>query len=478
MSSCILYGRKNEQRELDRLYRSQQAEFLAIYGRRRVGKTHLIHQYFHDKGIYFEVTGIHKAALSLQLENFATVFSDVFFRGQKKISINHWFEAFTLLRKHIETLPVNNKIILFFDELPWFSTPKSNFLSALEHCWNRYLSRMNNVLLIVCGSAAAWMIDNVINNRGGLHGRISKEMRLLPFTLAETEDFLKARHVVLPRKDIVEIYMAMGGVAKYLMQIEPGQSANQIINNICFSRNGYLFKEFEKLYSSLFDNYHNHIEIVKQLAKKNSGLSRTILLKRAGLSSGGTSSKILKELEAAELIMKVPEYGEKNSTWVYRLSDEYSLFYLHWIESAPDPSLQGVEEDYWIKKRNNRRWSTWSGYIFEALCLKHVDKIKKALGIGGVSTTSFTWNNERAQIDLVIERADNCINLCEIKFVNNEFLIDKKYATILNQKKEIFQAITMTKKALFTTLISPYGVKENQYYKAAVQNQLTLDDLF
>ena len=259
---------------------------------------------------------------------------------------------------------------------------------------------MNNVLLIVCGSAAAWMIDNVINNRGGLHGRVSKEMRLFPFTLAETESFLKARQVVLPRKDIVEIYMAMGGVAQYLMQVEPGQSASQIVNGVCFSRNGYLFKEFEKLYSSLFDNYQKHIDIVRQLAKKGSGLPRSALLKRAGLPSGGTSSKVLKELEMAEFIMKVPVYEEKNATWVYRLSDEYSLFYLHWIEAAPDPSLQGIEEDYWIKKRNSRRWAPWSGYVFEALCLKHVDRIKKALGIGGVSTLSSTWNKAAGQSHL------------------------------------------------------------------------------
>ncbi|MBB72126.1 MAG: ATPase [Legionellales bacterium] len=474
----ILYERQYEQKELEALCHSAEAEFLAIYGRRRVGKTFLVSEYFSDKGIYFEVTGIHKGALSAQLDNFAIVFSDVFYRGKDKPQLSSWYDAFTLLRQQIETVPKQEKVILFFDELPWLAASKSEFLPALEHCWNRYLSRMSNVILIVCGSAASWMIDNIINNKGGLHGRLSKEMHLFPFNLSETENFLKARHIGLPRKDILEIYMAMGGVAKYLTQAKPGRSAAQIINDVCFSRNGYLFKEFEKLYASLFDNHEKHIDIVKQLATKRKGLTRKALLDKTGLTSGGTSSRILRELEASGFIMKVPSYDGRASNNLYRLSDEYSLFYLDWIEAAPDTSLQTIESDYWLKQRTSRRWSAWSGYVFEDICLKHADKIKAALGISGVSTTVSTWQNDKAQIDLVIERADNCINLCEIKFYNDEFIVDKDYADKLQQKKRHFQQATKTKKALFTTLITPYGVRQNQHYLESVQSQLTVDDLF
>lgn len=402
----------------------------------------------------------------------------MFNRGKIITTPKSWFDAFTLLRQQIETTPKNKKIIIFFDELPWFVTPRSEFLQSLEHCWNRYLSRMNNVLLIVCGSAASWMIENIINNRGGLHGRLSKEIRLMPFNLAETERFLQANRVNLPRKDILEIYMAMGGVAKYLTQALPGKSAAQIINDVCFTRNGYLFKEFEKLYSSLFENFTKHIEIVKQLAKKKSGFTRSDLLKKVNLPSGGTTTKILTELEESGFIIKIPLYKKKQTSWIYRLNDEYSLFYLDWIESAPNTSLQGVEQDYWLKKRTSRRWSTWSGYAFESICLKHVDRIKQALGISGVSTVTTTWQNENAQIDLVIDRADNCINLCEIKFCNTEFVIDQAYAEKLNKKKDHFRDDTKTKKALLTTIITPYGAKQNKHYLACIDNQLTVDDLF
>lgn len=474
----ILQQRQDEQKELETLYQSNEAEFIAIYGRRRVGKTFLVNQYFQGRGLYFEITGIHKASLNQQLDNFATVYADIFCRGKKKDRFNSWFEAFTALRRQIEIVPQQEKVVLFFDELPWFATPKSEFLPVLEHCWNRYLSRMPNVLLIVCGSAASWMIDNIINNKGGFHGRLSKKIRLLPFSLSETENFLKTRQIDLPRKDILEIYMAMGGVAKYLTQIRPGRSAAQVINDTCFSKNGYLFGEFENLYRSLFDNHEQHMEIVRQLAKKKKGLNRSDLLGKTGLSSGGSSSKVLRELESSGFIVKIPQYPNKKSNWIYRLNDEYSLFYLDWIESAPDMSLQGIDENYWLKQRTSRRWSTWTGYVFEDLCLKHIDKIKNALGISGVGTISSTWQNRDAQIDLVIERADNCINLCEIKFCNDEFIIDKNYADKLEQKKKHFQQATKTKKALFTTIITPFGVKSNQHYLRVVQNQLTIDDLF
>jgi uncharacterized protein len=477
-SMKTLYERQCEKNELEKLLHSHEAEFLAMYGRRRIGKTFLVTQYFRNKGTYLEITGIHKASLETQLNNFATVLSDVFYANKKQLHFTHWFDAFTQLHQHIAKISSTQKVIIFFDELPWFATSKSNFLPALEHCWNRYLSRMNNVLLIVCGSAASWMIDNVINNKAGLHGRLSKEMRLMPFTLSETERFLKAKQVDLPRKDITEIYMTMGGVAKYLTQIKPGRSATQIINDICFSRHGYLFKEFEKLYQSLFNHHEKHIEIIKQLAKKKIGIPRNELLRLAGLSSGGTSTKILKELECSGFIIKVPAHKKSHSAYHYRLVDEYSLFYLDWINHVPDTSLQGIEPDYWQKQRTSRRWSTWSGYAFETLCLKHIDKIKTALGIASVSTTSSSWHNVSAQIDLIIERADHCINLCEIKYCHSEFVIDKAYAEKLEHKKQQFQAATKTKKALFTTMITPYGVIINKHYLTAVQNQLTMDDLF
>ncbi len=481
-----IYGRQQEIKKLETIYSSQHAEFLAIYGRRRVGKTYLIHEFFKKKGLYFELTGIKDATINVQLNNFTIEFSDLFFKGVKQPVPADWFEAFTQLRYQIENIKHDEKIILFFDELPWLVSPKSNFLQALDHFWNRYMSRDKRIILIICGSAASWMIKNVINNKGGLYGRISREIRLIPFELSEVEEYLKTRDIKLERKQVLEIYMAIGGVAKYLTYIERGRSSAQIINDICFSGSGGLHKEFNKLYASLFNKHENHIKIIKELSKNRSGLTKGELLKKTGLKSGGTSSNIFNELVESNFIIYIPPFGKARNSGKYRLIDEYSLFFLTWIEKAPDIGIRGVEKNYWLKKYSSRSWNTWSGFAFESICLKHIEKIKRALGIAGVSTNESCWylkpdknsSEKGAQIDLVIDRADNCINLCEIKFHNSLFKADRKFVEAQMNKIERFRNSSKTKKAIFTTLITTYGAEENSYYNEIVDNQLTMNDLF
>ncbi|MFH1654445.1 MAG: ATP-binding protein [Pseudomonadota bacterium] len=481
-----IIGRREELKTLENIYSSNEAELLAIYGRRRVGKTFLINKFFRDKGVYFELTGTKDAKAHEQLINFTAELSRVFLHGEKRAAPANWTEAFTCLRNEIEKIEEKRKIILFFDELPWLASQKSGFLQALEHFWNRYISRDKRIITIICGSAASWMIKNIIHSKGGLHNRVTKKIRLLPFTLSETEEFLNSRNINLDRKQITEIYMATGGVAQYLRYIERGKSATQVINDICFNRNGELFDEFDKLYRSLFGSYENHINIIKALSKKNSGLTKDELLKEVNLKSGGTSSKTIKELEEAGFIAYIPTFEKKKVSGRYRLIDEYSLFYLTWIVEAPNSSLEGVDKDYWIKKRTTRKWSTWSGYAFENICFKHITKIKAALGISGVSTLESSWSytppnqskTKGAQIDMIIDREDNCINLCEMKYYNSEFTIDKGYAEKLMNKKNTFKEKTNTRKTLFTTMISTYGTKKNEHYLSAVENQLIIDDLF
>ncbi len=481
-----IFGRHREIKVLETLCNSQISEFLAIYGRRRVGKTYLINEFFKNRGIYFELTGIKDANVHIQLNNFTIEFSDLFYKGIKQPVPSDWFEAFTQLRYQIESIKSNKKIILFFDEMPWLATPRSNFLQALDHFWNRYMSRDKRIILIICGSAASWMIKNVINNKGGLYGRISREIRLIPFELLEVEEYLKTRDIKLERKQILEIYMAIGGVAKYLSYIERGKSSAQIINDVCFTGSGGLHKEFNKLYASLFNKHENHIKIIRELSKSRYGLTKDELLKKTGLKSGGTSSNIFTELEESNFIVYIPSFGKAKTNGKYRLIDEYSLFYLTWIEKAPDISMGGVEKDYWLKKYSSNSWSAWAGYSFESICLKHIEKIKKTLGISGVSTRESCWflkhgrnsSEQGAQIDLVIDRADNCINLCEIKFHNSKFKPDRKFVKTQMNKIEQFRNSTKTKKTLFTTLITTYGAEENSYYNEIIDNQLTMNDLF
>lgn len=477
-----IIGREREQKILEKLYRSRKAEFLAIYGRRRIGKTHLIREFFKNKGVYFELMGRKGASTKEQLINFHREFAALFEKeGDYKIP-KDWSEAFHRLQKAIEKIPTEQKIILFFDELPWLAGSKSRFLGALDYFWNRHASTFKNVILIICGSAAAWMIKKVIHDRGGLHNRLTEQIRLLPYTLSETGKFLKANGVDLTNRNLTEIYMAMGGVPYYLNQIERGFSPAQSIDRLCFSPQGSLLTEFHKLYTSLFDKAERHVKIVQALSKKWRGLFQNELFEAAGFSKGGRSVDLLNELEESGIVMATPEVGKTKRDLKYRLSDEYSLFYLAWIDPVKPTILHGATEDYWIKIHASQAWAIWSGYAFENLCFKHVSEIKAGLGISGVTTNVGYWkgalHDEGAEIDLVIDRADNCINLCEIKFYSGEYILTEKDEEDLERKKRVFRAKTQTKKSIFITLITPFGAKQNGHYIQSVDNQLTLDCFF
>ena len=482
----MILGREKEKAILSKLLKSKRAEFLAIYGRRRIGKTYLIHEFFKDKGVYLEVTGSNKATKKEQLKNFHREYQALFPEEIPSAPPEEWSDLFNLLLLAIQKIDPEIRFILFIDELPWIASPKSGFLAALDYFWNRHLSRLPNVLLIVCGSAAHWIIKKVVNDKGGLHGRLSAQIPLQAFNLEESEKFMQEQGIRLKRKQVVELYMGMGGVAKYMLHLPLGKSSTQIINDLCFSSQGPLFSEFPKLYESLFDASEKHIAIVRALAKRRHGINQKELLKEVGISQGGGASDILDELEASGFIMSMPAYGKQTKERAYRLIDEYSLFYLTWIEGIKGNILRSFDQEYWNKMWGTPAWYAWAGYAFESICLKHSGQIKKALGIAGVTTVESHWQyvppksskDTGAEIDLIIDRADNCIHLCEMKFCDSEFIIDKAYAKKLEQKKEIFQKITGTHKTLFLTLITPYGVKENEHYIGLIDQQLTIDSLF
>jgi AAA+ ATPase superfamily predicted ATPase len=483
MKEDKVIGREREKQVLKKLYLSKSAEFLAIYGRRRIGKTYLVRNYFKDKGVFFEITGSFNSKTKEQLENFHTEFSALFDKEENKSPPKNWREAFNRLKNSVKNIEGEQKIILFFDELPWLSSSKSGFLSALDYAWNRHFSAMSNVLLIVSGSAASWMISHVVNNTGGLYGRLSAHLRLLPFTLAETDIYLRSRGIEISKKQICEIYMATGGIPKYLSYVEGGLSALQNIHQLCFMPQSPLLTEFYKLYYSLFQNAEIHLQVMKALANKRRGMSRSELLKASKLTNSGQTSQVLRELEESGFIASLPELGKKTRGARYYLNDEYTLFYLKWIEPNKGSLLRGVEKEYWIKKQSDPSWRSWAGFAFESLCLKHVPQIKEALQIGGVSTLSGYWKSDlngrkEVEVDLVIDRADQCMNLCEIKFCSSEYVVTKSYAEDLIQKKALFQERAKTRKSLFVTLITPYGVKENGHFYGVVNNQISLEALF
>lgn len=478
MQNHEIIGREREIKKLESLLASNKPEFLAVYGRRRIGKTYLIRKFFQDKGTYFEVSGTHGASKQEQLRRFKIALKTTF---PNEYSFKEWDEAFDALHQAIRSTDPSKKCIIFLDELPWFASPKSGFLSSLDHFWNLYLSKIPNIILIICGSAAHWMIKKVIRNKGGLHNRLTEKIQLEPFTLQETEKYLEFQGVDLSKKQVAELYMAFGGVANYLDKIPQGQSSAQIIGKKCFDPQSFLFDEFKNLYESLFDDSRKHISIIRALSKKpRGGMTLPQLLKATNMSSGGSSSSVLEELEEAGFIISQLAYGKRLKETTYRLIDEYSLFYLRWIEPL---SRRSVDSLYWTKQQGTPAWFEWAGHAFENLCLKHTHAIKHKLGISGIITSESyfshypsTSQEKGAEIDLVIDRSDACINLCELKFTNALFTIDKNYFLNLENKKNVFREQTRSKKALFTTLITTYGVTKNIHSSSITE--IVLEDLF
>lgn len=466
-----IIGREQEINKLNEIKDKKDASLIAIYGRRRIGKTFLIRNYFKDE-IIFEITGLYKGTPKDQLENFRNELDKNFnFLETKKI--NTWLAAFQVLENVIKSNELKKKRVVFIDEFPWIASKGSKFLMAFENFWNQFASQQKNLIIVICGSAASYMVKNIIKNKGGLHNRLTESIRLLPFTLKETASYLKANQVKYSLYDIAQLYLIIGGVPHYLNKIKPTESVAQNIDRLCFQQNGELAIEFNMLFASLFDNSEKHLLIVKTLATSLRGLTRNELLEKTGLPSGGDTSSKLEELIQSGFMEEYTFYKNKSHLKRYRLTDEYSQFYLKYI-SKNKQNGPGT----WINIQKSQSFKSWSGFSFENLCLKHLQSIKKALGVASIYTQSSSWNNKNAQIDLLIERDDNIINLCEIKFLNNDYQLSKNdYSNIKNKLFE-FEKDTKTRKTIFVTLITTFGLKPNEYSNELINKTITLKDLF
>lgn len=471
-------GRITEQKILAAKLATTEPELIAVYGRRRVGKTYLVRTFCKDN-IAFEFTGIHQANMKTQLENFSQTLQLTTKSALALAIPTNWLQAFMMLDTYLHTLPSGKPAVIFFDEFPWIETHKSGFLQAFDHWWNTSASKRSHFKVIICGSAASWMIDKIINNRGGLHNRVTQTIRLLPFTLVETEVYLKSKGVILDHYNQLQLYMAMGGIPHYLRNINPGESAAQIIDRLCFAKDGPLKNEFNNLYKSLFAHSENHERVIRALAAKGKGLTRKEIIEECGFTSGGTTTRILEELEESGFITPYIPFQKSANDSIYKLSDEYSLFYLKFIEYAKDTA-----DGAWLRQYGTPAYSIWSGLAFESVCQKHVLQVRRKLGIEGVLTNATAWRHapgkgaQGAQIDLLLDRQDRCINICEMKFSGDEFVIDKKYAAELDNKVNVFRSKTGTKKTLFPTMITTYGTRRNEYYLGRIQAEILMEDLF
>lgn len=467
-----IIGRYKEQQTLQQYVDSDKPEFVAVYGRRRVGKTFLIREYFNKK-FSFYISGLANATKEEQLENFNATLT--FYGKAPYPRARNWMESFRQLIGLLENSKKKNKKIVFIDEIPWFDTPRSGFIMGLEYFWNTWASSRPDILLIVCGSATSWIINKLLKNHGGLHNRVTRRMLIEPFNLAECEDFFRHKKIDLNRKSIVECYMIFGGIPFYINMFEKELSLAQNIDKLCFAKNSELRGEFSILYSSLFKHSEHHESVIKVLAKKRMGLTREEIVQETKLQGGGLSA-ILEELEQCNFIRSYNAYDKKAKERLYQLIDFYSLFYFNFMENS-----RQSDEHFWTNLIDNAKHRAWSGYAFEQVCMQHAAQIRQKLGISGVVTYSAAWRSKKselaAQVDLLIDRNDGIINLCEMKYAGNEFVIDKKQDENLRNKKSAFINETKTRKAVHTTMVTTYGVKRNEYWNN-IQSEVRMDDLF
>lgn len=467
----IIIGRKEEQRQLELCSTSGKAEFVAVYGRRRVGKTFLIRQFFHDE-FDFYITGLYKGTMKEQLRNFAEELQS---KTQDFVpQPDDWHEAFRMLRSYLGDVD-KETVTVFLDELPWLDTPRSKFVQELDYFWNSWGAQQDKLKLYVCGSAATWMIKNLIGAKGGLHNRLTCSMRLMPFTLGETEQYLQSIHIDWERYTIMQCYAIFGGIPYYLSHLHANESLEKNVDRLLFSMAGMLKDEYNFVFRSLFEDSPRYYGVVELLSKKKKGLTREEIVNGLKMSKGGVLTEILTNLQNCDFIRKYHSFGKKQRDAVYQLTDLFTLFYHNFMKN------EVTDEHTWSNMLDNPKRVSWMGYAFEQICLLHLPQIKKALGISGMLTQVSSWTGsdgeDKGQIDLVIDRRDRVVNLCEMKFSTQPFEITKPYSEKLRNRMALFRCVTKTTKSLANTFVTTFGVKVGKY-SGLVNSEVTMDDLF
>ena len=474
-----MIGRKQESEELNRIYNRNKAELVAIYGRRRVGKTYLVDETFEGR-ITFRHAGLSpadedsKGLLKLQLEHF---YNSLDIQGMEKCEKpTSWLEAFLLLEKFLLAKDDGSRQLVFLDELPWLDTPKSGFIRAFEAFWNTWGCHRKNLMVIVCGSANSWIQDKLINNHGGLYNRVTYEMKLSPFNLNECEQLYKEYNVNMSRYDIAQSYMIFGGIPYYMGYINPKMSLAQNVDNLFFNRDAVLRDEYNKLFASIFTNPDVVKKIVSLLYTRNAGYTRKEIVEKLKITDGGSLSKNLNALISSDFVIKYVPFGFSKREEHYKLIDPFCIFYLHFIEG------QKNGEKFWQQNVTSASISSWRGFAFENVCFNHIEQIKFALGIPAVISETSAWSKKEddtdgVQIDLLINRNDNVINMCEIKYYSGPFKVDKEYYAKILGRQTILSEKVSPKTSIHSTLITTFGLADNEYSSAFV-NTVTLEDLF
>lgn len=470
-----LIARKKEIDALENIYKSKRSEFVIVYGRRRIGKTFLVNKVFANR-FTFTYVGARDLSQKEQIDRFARQLKE-YSASAFLPKLESWDDAFYALRELIDKRPKKERKVIFFDEMPWIDTPRSGFVAALEYFWNAWAAQRDDVVFVACGSATSWMVNKLVKNRGGLYNRITSHIYLRPFTVGECEEYLHSQGCAWDRYTILQCYMALGGVPFYWSLLDKKESLAQNIDRLFFSKNAVMKEEFDELYNALFRNAEQYISVVKCLAKKREGLLRSELVEKTKVSGGGLT-KILENLERCDFIESYSRYKSKSRDALYRITDHYTMFYFKFIATGNNRDSQ-----FWSHNLSSPSIRSWLGFGFEMICLTHLEQIKKALGVNAIATSSCSWrkrgdsSSEGAQIDLLIERADRIINICEIKFSETPFVITKSYEENLRNKMAVFREETRTRLSFALTMITTFGVMKGAHY-SVVSNEVTMDDLF
>ncbi|MBQ6227365.1 MAG: ATP-binding protein [Prevotella sp.] len=473
MTSII--GRKEEIKILERKYNSKKSEFVIVYGRRRIGKTFLVNELFSER-FTFSFVGARKQKAKTQLQRFATQLK-LYSGSRYTPMLRNWEEAFDELRTLIESKPDNERKVIFFDEMPWIDTPRSSFIDALEYFWNAWAAQRSDILFIACGSATSWMVNRLVKNKGGLHNRITEQVYLRPFRLGECEEYLHDNGCYWDRYTIMQCFMAMGGVPYYLGLLNPEQSLAQNIDRLFFSKNAPMQEEFDELFNALFIHADKYITVMKSLSAQRKGLLRSEIIEKTKLS-GGELTRILENLTRCDFVETYNQYKSSVRNTLYRVSDPYTLFYYKFLATN-----NSKDNHWWTNNMNTHSVEAWEGFSFEMVCRIHLEQIKMKLGISGISTETSTWRKigegpeKGAQIDLVIDRSDRVINLCEMKFSETPFTITKDYEEKLRLRMAIFKESTKTRKSVVNTMVTTYGVLPGKH-SSIIHSEVILDDLF
>ena len=473
----MIIGREIELETLRGLIKEEYSEFVAVYGRRRVGKTFLVREAF-DYTFTFQHTGIAKKPKAVQLEAFRRSLRDAGYADCPHFDC--WFDAFDALKTLIKASRKKKKV-LFIDEISWMDTPKGDFLACFEQFWNGWASARKDIVLIICASATSWIIDKVLKNRGGLHNRVTRKMHIRPFTLKECEEYLAQRKFKISRKSIITLYMILGGVAYYWSLLERSKSFAQNIDMLFFSEDAKLKDEFNSLYDSLFKKPEAYKTIVSALSEKGVGLSRQELINDFKLDDNGALSTKLEELENCDIIRRYNAYGKETKDALFQMIDNFTLFYFQFIKDN-----RSGDNSFWGNSVGSQAYNNWAGLAFERVCLQHIQQIKTALGIGSVATSQASWRTDRklqnknekgAQIDLLLDRKDDTINICEMKWCADQFPIGKREWDDINNKVVAFTRECHPSKTIHLTMVTTYGVKKNMY-SDEIQSEVTADELF